>query len=265
MRSQVDAGSLVLPSVFRGPAASANGGYAAGAVAQLVDGPAGVRLRRPPPVDVPLRVERSGESVTVLEDDDVVLVARRREPLTQHLPPIDLGVAARARAASDVLAGHPAPTCFVCGPQRSDGLRIFPGAVADGVVATTWTPPAALSDSAGDISPPVVWAVLDCPGGWALPADEELGPYFPALIEQHVDIPGPIRAGEQLVVLGWHTGREGRRLFANAALVAPDGGIRAFAEQVCYAMAADWGRHIPFDRGPSGRTNEPMTRNPNRR
>ncbi|MEV4624044.1 hypothetical protein AB0J74_35700, partial [Asanoa sp. NPDC049573] len=30
---------------------------------------------------------------------------------------------------------HPFPTCYVCGPERADGLRIFPGPVGD-VVAT---------------------------------------------------------------------------------------------------------------------------------
>ena len=50
------------------------------------------------------------------------------------------------------LTSHPFPTCFACGTGRAegDGLRIFPGRVADATdtpgeqprprVAATWTP-----------------------------------------------------------------------------------------------------------------------------
>src|SRR4051794_26153021 len=46
--------TLVLDPRFNGPPGSANGGYACGAVGELVDGPAEVTLRSPPPLGAPL-------------------------------------------------------------------------------------------------------------------------------------------------------------------------------------------------------------------
>ena len=50
------------------------------------------------------------------------------------------------------LRSHPFPTCFSCGTGRADGdgLRIFPGRVADQTgaarVAATWTPDPSVAD-----------------------------------------------------------------------------------------------------------------------
>ena len=49
---------LTIPSRFNGPAGVGNGGYVCGRIAAYVDGPATVTLRRPPPLDTPLEVER---------------------------------------------------------------------------------------------------------------------------------------------------------------------------------------------------------------
>ena len=75
---------------------------------------------------------------------------------------------------------HPFPTCFACGTDRAegDGLRIFPGPVADqdGAtrVAATWTPhPSVAEDFHAYVDDhraprwPLTWAALDCIGGWA--------------------------------------------------------------------------------------------------
>ncbi|HEX4726937.1 MAG TPA: hypothetical protein VH298_04015, partial [Jatrophihabitans sp.] len=58
--------TLTIPSRFNGPSDSANGGIAAGRLAQLVDtgaavGPIQVTLHRPPPLEVELRVERASD------------------------------------------------------------------------------------------------------------------------------------------------------------------------------------------------------------
>src|SRR5439155_1527101 len=60
-------------------------------------------------------------------------------------------------------AAHPFPTCYACGPRRppGDGLRLFPGRLPDGRTAAPWVVPE-------DIEPAVVWAALDCPGGWSI-------------------------------------------------------------------------------------------------
>src|SRR5204863_395973 len=52
---------LTIPSRFNGPAGVGNGGYVCGRIAAYIDGPATVTLRRPPPLDTPMTVERDDE------------------------------------------------------------------------------------------------------------------------------------------------------------------------------------------------------------
>src|ERR1700738_4467743 len=57
--------------------------------------------------------------------------------------------------------------------DRTDGLRSFPGPIADNTTAAPWTVP-------DDVSPAVIWAALDCPGGWAV-----IGAGRPAVLGRH--------------------------------------------------------------------------------
>jgi hypothetical protein len=62
--------SIVIGRRFRGPAGSGNGGSTCGLVAGLLNADTvEVTLRLPPPLDVPLRVERADDSVRVLDGD----------------------------------------------------------------------------------------------------------------------------------------------------------------------------------------------------
>lgn len=232
--------AVVIPARFRGPAASANGGFAAGCIASLLDGPVKVRLHKPPPLDTPLAVRQLDRGVEFVDGDDLVLSAVSTAALNASLPDVDLAAARSARARPDDLNSHPAPTCFVCGPKRPDGLRLFPGVIAEGVVATRWTPPCDLTDGDGVLPNPIVWAALDCPGGWAITATSKETDFFPALVEQSVDIVDPIRNDDDLLVIGWRTGSEGRRMSANVALIDDEGKVRAVCQQTCYAMETTW-------------------------
>ena len=53
---EIATASLVLDPRYNGPPSTANGGYACGAIGELVDGPAEVSLYSPPPLGVPLDV-----------------------------------------------------------------------------------------------------------------------------------------------------------------------------------------------------------------
>src|SRR4051812_38004864 len=69
--------TLGLAPRLNGPPGSANGGYACGAVGELVDGPAEVTLRTPPPLGVPLDVAfLPGGEVEVRHGDALVAAAR---------------------------------------------------------------------------------------------------------------------------------------------------------------------------------------------
>jgi hypothetical protein len=141
---------------FNGPADSANGGITCGMLAAHLDTPVvQVTLRKPPPLDTDLRVEDGR-----LYDGDV-LVAEAEPGTIDVTPPPPVGVAAASAAEASYggLVNHPFPTCFVCGTERTDGLGLKAGPVGDGLVATVWTP--------AESSRVMVWAALDCPGGWS--------------------------------------------------------------------------------------------------
>lgn len=208
---------------FNGPPASANGGVTCGLLAAHVDAPVvAVTLRRPPPLDVELTVH-DGE----LYDGDLLVAAAEAAAvdLDPH-PAVDVGRAAAAEASYAGLSAHPFPGCFVCGTDRTppDGLGLRPGPVASGVVAATWTPP-------GD-EPFLVWAALDCPGGWASET-----PGRPMVLGrmalQHV---APPRIGEPHVVVGWTIGAQGRKTFAGTALYDAAGRLRAVAQQTWISL-----------------------------
>jgi hypothetical protein len=126
----------------------------------------------------------------------------------------------RARGAEREYAGltdHPFPTCFVCGPRRDDGLALQPGSVGDGRSACTWTPQ--------DDDPVMVWAALDCPGGWA--ADLPGRPMV--LGRMALQLHGPVTAGQAHVIGGWVLGEDGRKVHTGSVLWAPDGTVVAVA------------------------------------
>jgi hypothetical protein len=216
--------AIVIARRFRGPLTSANGGYAAGLLAERVDAPAvEVTLRLPPPLERPLHVRQFGHGVVLLDGDAVVAEAK---PAHLELDPPRVGPAdAEAGRQRHVrLANEAFFECFSCGIRPDgDGLSIHAGAVPGraGVHATPW--------QAHDVSQAVVWAAIDCVGAYAVGApgrgDSVLG-RMTARIER---LP---RDGEQCVVVGWPLGEEGRKLFAGTALLGSDGEPLAAARQV---------------------------------
>ncbi|QOS57996.1 hypothetical protein [Thermobifida fusca] len=215
---------------FNGPPTSANGGYISGRLAQYVDAPAvRVRLRQPPPLQTPMTVRRSPDGgVHLLRREQLVAEAAPAGVPQQHLDPVPPAVAEQASAGYRGYRNHPFPTCFVCGPERStgDGLRLFAGPLggdpeAD-TVACAWTPPA---DPAGL---PLVWAALDCPGGWSVDITGR-----PMLLGQMTAaVFADPRPGERHVVLGRLLGVEGRKVFTASALYDAQGTELARAEAV---------------------------------
>jgi hypothetical protein len=230
---------LFLPARFNGPAASANGGFACGALAELVSpGPAGVAvevtLRRPPPLDTPLSVS-TVDGLTLLRDGDATVaearVAEEDEGDLEAVDEVSPEEAARAMLGYPGLHAHPFPTCFACGPDRAegDGLRIFPGPVGGdrSQVASVWVPQESHAES-GDLVDGVhrcgvatTWAALDCVGGWS--EQIEGRPYVLGRMTARIDALPVV--GEPHVVVGRHLGRAGRRTFTASTLYDADGRI----------------------------------------
>jgi hypothetical protein len=222
----VTAETLTIPAFFNGPPTSANGGYTCGIVAELVGSEVvEVSLRSPPPLDTPLRVTRDGDAVS-LHDGDTLVAEGRPSDLLEDVPdavPVDEVVAAQEVGGERWSAGHPFPTCVVCGPGREDGLGIYPAALSgrEGVFGATWTPAESTGDADGCVRPELVWATLDCPtsapvGNW------NAGPAI-MLASLTARLGCPVRVGEQHTILSWELGREGRKGWGGAALYDSDG------------------------------------------
>jgi hypothetical protein len=210
---------VIIDARYNGPPGTGNGGYSAGLVATHIDGPAVVTLRQPPPLDVALIVDRTDDRVVVTAPDGSVVAEAQPATITDAVvPPASWAEAVAASQHYQGFRSHPFPTCFVCGPQRAvgSGLRLFPGRLADGRTATPWTAP-------GDVSAPVVWASLDCPGGWAISLEDR--PYVLGRLAAQVD--GLPSAGEQCVVTGELIAEQGRKAHVRTTLYSSTGHILA--------------------------------------
>lgn len=120
--------TLSIDPRFCGPPGSGNGGYTAGRLAALIGDPSEITLRRPPPLETEMRVERAGSRLLLMHGDDLIAEAQKTvvELAIPECPSLH-----EARSASTGYPGldrHPFPGCFVCGPQRAaDGMAVFPG------------------------------------------------------------------------------------------------------------------------------------------
>ena len=229
---------LFIPVEHNGPRGSANGGIAAGLLATRLGGSVCVRLHRPPPLGSRLDVVRTPTGIAAMVDDREVLTAEPSPPPAVDVPTVTIADATRATRPRD---GHLAPTCVVCGPDREDGLGLFPGAVAQGNAhAALWTPPAWTDDGAGDVRPELVWGALDCPGAFAILDGGLPDGFFPALGSITATRLAPIAVGEPLVVLAWLLGNDGKRWHAATAIVDARGRPRALALQTCIAVAVSF-------------------------
>jgi hypothetical protein len=237
--------TIVVPRRFCGPPDSANGGYACGIVAGEVGNPAEVTLRRPPPLDTPLRVERDDSDVVeVFAGDD--LVAEGRRGVADLAPPAPVAFEDAHRASSQSWIAlqpddHVFPTCFMCGPGREypDGQRMFVAPVPGrDLAAAPWIPDATLPARAGRIAAEIVWAVLDCAGGIGaayVDGEVEVGP--PSVLGRFVaDVQTTPRVGDECVALGWRIGQDGRKTFAGSALYDSGGELLAIARATWIAL-----------------------------
>lgn len=211
---------IVIDPRFNGPPGSANGGYTCGVLAACVGEPAEVTLRAPPPLGKPL----SFDGERLWDGDTLVAEARSSELKLEPPPPVAFTDAERASRDYPGFDEHAYPTCFVCGPDREDGLRLFTGPVHDSVCAAPWQP--------REVSRELVWSSLDCPGaigvGWKGRGDWVLG-------RMHGRVDALPELGERCVVVAWPIGREGRKGFAGTALYGEGGRLLGLARQTWIA------------------------------
>jgi hypothetical protein len=213
--------TLRIPARFNGPSGSANGGYTCGLVAGLLDSEvASVSLRAPPPLERPLLVVREQDRVQLLDDATVVAEGVPDELLLDVPDPVGPDRAALASQAGRErwIGRHPFPECVVCGPAREpgDGMRVFPGELADNLYAAEWTPDNSLDDASGWVRPEYVWAALDCPTSAPVANFGEGPPLVLARLTARLGC--PVRVGEPHALVSWRLDVDGRKRRAACAL-----------------------------------------------
>jgi hypothetical protein len=179
---------------YNGPPGSANGGYACGLFAVCAGPDVVVHLHKPPPLGVGLSVRQSGRRTHVWRGETLLATVAPHNAIVPAPGFVPAGTAERSSHGFRGRAGHPFPTCVVCGPDRTDpaGLRLTPGPVdhRPGTVACLWTPTSTVTSE-------LMWAVLDCPGGWTL--DQHTSPYV--LSRMTARITGAPGVGETVVIV----------------------------------------------------------------
>jgi hypothetical protein len=221
--------TCTIDCAYNGPPTSGNGGYCCGLFAGLAEelvGPAGVvQLNAPPPLGTELLLKESGDRLDVWHGDTHVAMVT---PGTGEIPVAPFVSVEEAEAASagylGLTHGHPFATCVVCGTERTDpaAQHLAPGPLGDepGRVACTWTPRATPENE-------LLWAILDCPGGWTL--DQTSGPphLLGRMSAQLLEIP---QAGETTVVVAQATASSGRTARVLSTMYRPDGVVLGRAE-----------------------------------
>jgi hypothetical protein len=222
---------LEIPERFNGPPATANGGFACGAVARHVAGPAEVTLRRPPPVGTPLEVTADALGRVIVHDGDALVAHAGPADLSGLRPPV-LPTIAQAREAMRDHPGfgrrHLLSDCFVCGPERRDGLGLHFGPMPGWpkLNAALLVGDATLPHHGDTLADEIAWSALDC-----VSHTPELSraPQPSLLAAMAAEVLEPLRLGEPIVAVGWPLETEGRRHRAASALLDGDGRLLARA------------------------------------
>jgi hypothetical protein len=234
--------SIVIEKRFCGPPNSANGGYVCGLLAAHIDGNAEVTLLSPPPLGQRLDIVAGEHGVELRKEETTLAMGRRVSIDVPEIPVVNFSEAQDAVRRSPFDASrHPLPMCFVCGPGRvdGDGLLIIPRPLPPrpdsriGSFAAPWVPYSNLAGEDGTVAGEFIWAALDCPTGFAGVGAEHLG-----MTGAETILLGRMRArierrphpGDRCIIVAWPTGRDGRKLFANSALLSSDGEFLAVAQ-----------------------------------
>ncbi|QKJ19343.1 hypothetical protein [Microbacterium hominis] len=223
---------------LNGPRRSANGGFAAGILSRHVDADVvTVVLRRRVPLARPLDVHA--------DDRRGVVLSRRRRTVAQARPgvladtiappPPSWGEALAARAHHPLIGvRHLLSDCIVCGPERSDGMRVTPGPVAGRpeLLAAPWLVGVRESAS-GTAHAAAVWAALDCP---SYPAEALAARRLCLLGTMTARIDRRPRVGERIVVYSWTRSRKDRKYETSVRAVDEAGGQIAAADATWIAL-----------------------------
>ncbi|MFJ8014094.1 hypothetical protein [Streptomyces sp. NPDC096339] len=233
---RADFETITVPEHLHGYPGVAFGGYVAGLLAGRAAAPeVRVDFRRPVPTGLPVRLASTPDGGCSLTDGELLLAAAAPAELTGPVPRPPSWAEAEAAAEAYRAAPPDGQTdCFGCGLGRtaSTGLRLHCGPVPGrDLVATAWTPGAALAGPDGLLPPELVWGALDCPGNAAgrVLDGRPAGAVTAALTALLVR---PVPVGQGLVSYSWMLSSADRKYTAGTALATADGEVCATAEAV---------------------------------
>jgi hypothetical protein len=204
-------------------------------IAATIGEGAEVTLRKPPPLDTPLTVSVV-DGVTLVHHGDVLIAEGRVIDWELEVPPpptIDQAAEAVTRYVG--FERHEFPTCFTCGPDRADGLGIWPGKVeGTDLVASPWAAPADVATVGDNLATEIVWAALDCPGAWVGARDITIDPVVLGRMAARVVKPLPVQGA--FISYAWSLGEDRRKSYAGTAVADESGQVLAYARQTWIAV-----------------------------
>ena len=220
--------SILIDQRFCGPPNSGNGGYTAGLIAKHLNFPSEITLRSPPPLNRSMQLEQHDKKATLLDGTKLIAEAKVIDLALKVPEPISYDKAQSAKKITDAFDASSLSNCFVCGSKRQegDGLRIRPGIIGQQKVAAPWIPLPNFGNQEGYIKSEFIWAVLDCPGAWAI--QDETNYYL--LGRMAAKELKPVKIGKKYIVLGWVIGQEGRKIWTGTAIYDESGNLHSKAK-----------------------------------
>jgi hypothetical protein len=105
------------------------------------------------------------------------------------------------------------------------------------IVAAPWVPHSTVCDDDGLVHQEIVWAALDCPS-WFGSLEFEAGTGQALLGQLTARVLRRPAVAEPCVAIGWSRGREGRKLFAGAALYTGSGELLGWSDAIWIELKA---------------------------
>lgn len=235
--------TIVIEERYRGPPDSGNGGYVAGAFAELLgiaQQDVEVTLRSPIPLDKAMQIIREDDRTIIMDGETLIAEVRPAEialdipalpswPLVRDAQPRSYSLGEKSNPLLPGSRGFH-PICFCCGADHEDGLNIFAAPIeGTNQVAAIWETSDRWGDAGGLLPDTYLWTALDCPGQFAwLAAGTRTG----LLGRITARILARPRAGESLLVTAWPVSVDGRKHFAGSAVHTESGQMLARALSV---------------------------------
>jgi len=213
---------------FCGPPNSGNGGYSAGIIATNLPFLPEITLRAPLPLDQSMNLLVKENTAKLLDGDRLIAEAKVTDFQLNILSPITFAEAEHAKVSANAYADSPFQGCFVCGADRAvgDGLKIRSRVIGHQKVVAPWIPYASLGNENKQVKEEFIWAVLDCPGAWAIQDEEK----FYLLGRMATKIEQPVIVGEKYVIMGWVIAAEGRKTWTGTVIYDEQGKVCAYAK-----------------------------------